>query len=200
MSKQYRLLLADDHRIVIDGLHFLLSAEPQFEVVGAAENGNKVIEFIENNQVDLVILDINMPELDGIACAKKIKSTYPQVKIIILTQYTQKAFVSEVVKIVDGCIMKNNTGGQLIRAIHKVMGNEQYFDEFLEDGDKREPLGKREIEIIRLISEGLTSDQIAEKLFISIHTVKTHRKNILRKTGMHNTPDLIAFAINEQLI
>ena len=200
MSKKYRLLLADDHRIVIDGLHFLLSTESTFVVMGAVENGRKVIEFIENNHVDLVILDINMPEMNGIACAKKIKADYPHVKIIILTQYTQKTFVSEVIKIVDGCIMKNNTGDQLVRAIHKVMGDEQYFDEFLEDGQKRESLGKREIEIIRLVSEGLTSDQIAEKLFISIHTVKTHRKNILRKTGKNSTADLITYAINEQLL
>ncbi len=200
MSKTHKLLLADDHRIVIDGLQFLLSADAAFEVVGAVENGVEVINFIENNPVDLVILDINMPEMDGIACAKKIKTDHPDIKVIILTQYTQKTFIAEVAQIVDGCLMKSNTGDQLIRAVHKVMGDEQYFDEFLEESTKTELLGKREIEIIRLISEGLTSDQIAEKLFISVHTVKTHRKNILRKTGKNSTPDLIAYAINEQLI
>ena len=134
--------------------------------MGAVENGRKVIEFIENNHVDLVILDINMPEMNGIACAKKIKADYPHVKIIILTQYTQKTFVSEVIKIVDGCIMKNNTGDQLVRAIHKVMGDEQYFDEFLEDGQKRESLGKgklkssdwlvKDLQVIRLLKNSLS--------------------------------------------
>lgn len=200
MSKTYRLLLADDHNIVLDGLEFLLSADPSLEIVGKAENGVKVLEFLENNAVDLVVMDINMPEMDGITCAKEIKKSRPHIKVIILTQYAQKTFISEIAQLVDGCLLKNNTGVQLTKAVHKVMDDERFFDDFPDKETGTDLLGKREIEIIQLISEGLTSSEIAEKLFISIHTVKTHRKNILRKTGQNSTPDLIAWAMNKQII
>lgn len=200
MANTYKLLLADDHHIVLDGLEFLLSSDPIFEVVCTAENGIEVLELLKQHRVDIVIMDINMPQMDGITCAKQLRNDYPELKIIILTQYSQKTFIQEVAKIVDGCMLKNNTGKQLTTAIHRIMNDEKHFDDFPNDEHTSEVLGKREIEIIQLLAEGLTSDDIAEKLFISIHTVKTHRKNILRKTGQNSTPDLIAYAINNQLI
>jgi len=200
MSKPYKLLLADDHNIILDGLEFLLSADPEIEVVGKAENGVKVLAYIDANPVDLVVMDINMPEMDGITCAKKIKAERPHIKVIILTQYAQRTFISEIAQIVDGCLLKSNTGPQLTKAVHTVMGNERHFDDFPDDDANADILGKREVEIIQLISQGLTSGEIAEKLFISVHTVKTHRKNILKKTGQNSTPDLIAWAMNKQII
>lgn len=200
MSRPFKLLLADDHQIVIDGLEFVLSADKDIQVVGTAKNGLEVLDFVENNQVDLIVMDINMPEMDGITCAKKIKSDKPGIKIIILTQYTQKTFIQEVAQIVDGCLIKSNGGKELTKAVHRVMGDEKYFDQFDEEGPSSEILGKREIEIIGLISEGLTSEQIGERLYISVHTVKTHRKNILRKLELNSTPDLITYALNNGLI
>lgn len=200
MSKPYKLLLADDHNIILDGLEFLLSSDPDLKVVGKAENGVEVLKFLENQYADLVVMDINMPEMDGITCAKQLKKNHPSVKIIILTQYAQNTFISEVAQLVDGCLLKSNTGPQLTKAVHKVMGDERYFDDFPDDETSSDVLGDREVEVLRLISEGLTSSEIADKLFISVHTVKTHRKNILRKSGQSGTPDLIAWAMNEGII
>lgn len=200
MSKTHKLLLADDHRIVLDGLEFLLSADPTLQIVSTVENGQEVLDFIEKSSVDLVIMDINMPVMDGITCAKKLKDDFPEIKVIILTQYAQKTFVQEVAQIVDGCLLKSNTGKQLTAAVHQVLGDGRFFDDFEDVVPNSGELGKREIEVIRLMSEGLTSEEIAKKLHLSIHTVKTHRKNILRKTGLKSTPDLIVHAINHQLI
>lgn len=200
MSKPYKLLLADDHNIILDGLEFLLSSDPDLKVVGKAENGVEVLKFLENQYADLVVMDINMPEMDGITCAKQLKKNHPSVKIIILTQYAQSTFISEVAQLVDGCLLKSNTGPQLTKAVHKVMGDERYFDDFPYDETSSDVLGDREVEVLRLISEGLTSSEIADKLFISVHTVKTHRKNILRKSGQSGTPGLIAWAMNEGII
>lgn len=200
MSRTHRVLLADDHHIVLDGLEFLLGADPSIQVIGKAENGVDVLKFIDQNAVDLVIMDINMPEMDGITCAKKIKAYKPQIKVIILTQYAQKTFIAEIAQIVDGCLLKSNTGPQLTKAVHRVMGDQRHFDDFPDDDKPSEILGDREIEIIQLIGEGLTSAEIAEKLHISVHTVKTHRKNILRKTEQNSTPELLAWAINKGLV
>lgn len=200
MSKPYKLLLADDHNIILDGLEFLLSSDPDLKVVGKAENGVEVLKFLENQYADLVVMDINMPEMDGITCAKQLKKNHPSVKIIILTQYAQSTFIAEVAQLVDGCLLKSNTGPQLTKAVHKVMGDERYFDDFPDDETSSDVLGDREVEVLRLISEGLTSSEIADKLFISVHTVKTHRKNILRKSGQSGTPGLIAWAMNEGII
>jgi DNA-binding NarL/FixJ family response regulator len=200
MSKKHKLLLADDHGVVIDGLTFLFATDPSLELVGAAKDGQEVLDFVSKNEVDAVILDINMPVMDGITCAKKLKDLYPEVRVIILTQYDEKSFITEVAKIADGCVMKKGSGEHLINAIHKVMGDELFFDEFLDDLPPPEPLGKREIEVLKLLGDGLTSEEIAERLFISVHTVKTHRKNMLRKTNKHSTPELLTYAITEQLI
>ncbi|MEP5611112.1 MAG: response regulator transcription factor, partial [Cyclobacteriaceae bacterium] len=115
-----KILLADDHNIVIDGLKLILSANSHFEVVGEAENGQEVLDFLEKQKVHIVVLDINMPVMDGITCAKKIKSLYKHVKVIILTMYAQKSFIEEIIQIgIDGCLLKNNTGKELADAIDR---------------------------------------------------------------------------------
>ena len=106
-----KILIADDHQIVIDGLKMVLNSNENFEVVGEAHNGVEVLEQIGKKKTDVVVLDINMPEMDGIKCAKKIKEKHPEIMVIILTMYAQKSFVEEIVKIgIDGCLLKNNTG------------------------------------------------------------------------------------------
>ncbi|SNT19421.1 two component transcriptional regulator, LuxR family [Ekhidna lutea] len=205
MSK-VRIIIADDHQIVLDGLKLVLSSRDDFEVVAQAGNGVEVLNLLEKNIVDIVVLDINMPEMDGIKCAKKIKSLYPQVKVIILTMYAQKSFVEEIVKIgIDGCLLKNNTGKELSDAIARVHSGKSYYDQIQnfskDDSEEKEyPLSEREIEIIRKLGDGLTSSQIADTLFISEHTVKTHRKNILKKLDLHSSSELIQYALNNGII
>jgi DNA-binding NarL/FixJ family response regulator len=204
--KKIKILLADDHTIVLDGLKAVLNGNEALEVVGEVKNGEEVLTFVAAYPVDVVVLDINMPVMDGISCARKLKSKYPHIRIIILTMYAQKSFVEEIVRIgVDGCLLKSNSGQELTDAIERVVNGKSYYDRihaFVVEKDEvfQYKLSKREIEIVKLLAEGLTSLQIADKLFIAEHTVKTHRKNILRKTGATNTSQLVQFALNNQLI
>jgi len=200
------ILLADDHQIVIDGLKLILDSRENFEVIGEVADGQQVLDFLVKNPVDIVVLDINMPVMDGITCAKQIKDRYRQVKVIVLTMYAQKSFVEEIIKIgIDGCLLKNNTGKELAEAIDRVYSGRSYYDQIQTfDSDKEEikkhKLSQREIEIIKLLADGLSSSQISERLFISEHTVKTHRKNILKKLDLHNSSELIQYALNNGVI
>lgn len=201
-----KTLLADDHAIVLEGLREVLSADEAIEVVGTVANGEEVLRFIRQSPVDLVVLDINMPVMDGITCAKHLKKDYPDIKIIILTMYAQRSFVEEIVKIgIDGCLLKNNTGKELIEAVLRVMDGRQYYDRIGNFNSPAEEvtqykLSERELEVIRLMAEGLTSQEIADKLFLSEHTVKTHRKNVLRKLNMSNSSQVVQFAQSNGLI
>ncbi len=200
-------LLADDHQIVLEGLRAVLGQHQNIKVIAEASNGAEVIDKISQGiRPQVVVLDINMPVMDGLTCARKLKADYPAIKIIVLTMYAQKSFIEEILKIgIDGCLLKNNTGQELKDAIVRVASGKAYYDNvhtFAGNGNliSRYKLGEREIEIIKLLAEGLTSQQIATRLFISEHTVKTHRKNILRKTGSHNTSQLIQLAINNYIV
>jgi DNA-binding NarL/FixJ family response regulator len=193
--------------MVIEGLRAVLERNDGLEVVGEVTDGKQVLDHLEKDpSVHMVILDINMPELDGISCARAIKDVFPDVKVIILTMYAQRSFVDEIVKLqIEGCLLKNNTGKDLLDAIARVRKGELYYDhikDFVGENDviSNFKLSNREIEVISALSEGLTSDQIAEKLFISEHTVKTHRKNILKKLGINNTGALIQYAIKNHII
>ncbi len=204
--KPIKVVLADDHTIILDGLRVVLSNEENIEVLGAVGNGEEVLEFLEKKKVDLVVLDINMPKMDGISCARILKKQFPWVRIIILTMYPQKSFIDEIVKIgIDGCLLKNNTGKELIAAIKRVMDGSSYFDHLKSFTSEQDDifqfkLTKREIEIIKCVANGLTSTEMAEKLFISEHTVRTHRKNILKKTGLASSSQLIKYATENQII
>ena len=201
-----KILLADDHKIVIDGIKLILDSNENYQVIGAVENGQQVLNFIAKQKVDIVVLDINMPVMDGITCAKRIKADFNDIKVIVLTMYAQKSFVEEIIQIgIDGCLLKNNTGKELADAIDRVHSGRSYYDQiqsFNSDNEeiKKYKLGEREIEIIHALADGLTSSQIAEKLFISQHTVKTHRKNILRKLDLHSSAELIQYALNNGII
>ena len=201
-----KTLLADDHAIVVEGLREILSHDDEIEVVGSAANGEEVMTFVRLNDVDVVVLDINMPIMDGITCAKHLKKDHKDVKVLILTMYPQKSFVTEIVNLgIDGCLLKNNTGQELGSAIHRVASGCQYYDRIRTFNSEEQKviqykLSKREIEVVKCVAEGLTSTEIAERLFISEHTVNTHRKNILKKLGLKNSSELVNFANENQLI
>jgi DNA-binding NarL/FixJ family response regulator len=199
-------ILADDHAIVLEGIKAVLNDYEEIAIVGEASNGEEVLELIRKGPVHLVVLDINMPILDGLTCARRIKASHPHIKVIMLTMYAQKSFMEEIIRIgVDGCLLKGNTGKELGQAIRRVMDGKSYYDQIQSFTVENKTttankLSEREIGIIKLLAEGLTSLQIAEKLFIAEHTVKTHRKNILRKTGAHSTAELVQFALNNKLM
>ena len=204
--KKIRVLLADDHAIVIDGLKAVLEGVENIRVVGEAANGNEVLDRVEKiGGIDVIVMDINMPEMNGLTCARKVKQLYPHIKIIVLTMYAQQVFIQEIIKLgIDGCLLKNNSGKELTIAIQRVAEDKYYYDRIktldTPSTGKDIRFGPREVEIIKLLAEGLTSTDIAHRLFISEHTVKTHRKNILRKTNLHNTADLVQYALNRGMI
>ncbi|MFY0607377.1 MAG: response regulator transcription factor [Cyclobacteriaceae bacterium] len=204
--RDIKVLLADDHAIVMEGLKEVLSSDEEISVMGTVSNGEEALRFVKNNKIDIVILDINMPVMDGISCARILKKDFPHIKIIILTMYAQKSFVEEIVKIgIDGCLLKNNTGKELIDAVLRVMGGSQYYDRigtFVSEEEEvlQYKLSPREIDVIRLMAEGLTSADIAEKLFLSDHTIKTHRKNILKKLNVSNSSQAVQYALKNDLL
>lgn len=204
--KKVNVLLADDHAIVLEGLKVVLSADEQIDIVGMVQNGEEVLQFVKRNAVDVVILDINMPVMDGITCARTLKRDFEDIKVIILTMYAQKSFVEEILKIgIEGCLLKNNTGKELIEAVMRVMSGKPYYDRLTSFKSPLEEvtqykLSEREIEVIRLLAEGLTSMEIAERLFLSDHTIKTHRKNILRKLNVSNSSQAVQYALTNKLI
>ena len=206
-----KLLIADDHPILIDGIISLLKTEKSFLVIGTANNGKEVIDIIENKEVDVCLLDIHMPHLDGMETTKIIKEKKPEIKIIILTTYNDPEIISELVNLgVAGYVLKNSDKHEIIEAINKVMTGRYYFSAEIEEiiikgitAKKNSALihfTDREIEIIKLLSKEYTNDKIANELFISYRTVETHRKNIMQKTKSHNLAGLLKYAYCNDLI
>jgi len=199
------LYIADDHAIMVEGLLEILKSKPQWKVLGTARDGLEITILMNNRPADIVILDINMPKMNGIQCARWIKENYPKTKVIILTMFPEKSYLHEIIKAgVDGCLLKSRGSLELISAIERVSQNKSYFD-MVKDFDHPEKshtvnLSEREVEIVKLIVNGFTSNEIADQLFLSEHTVKTHRKNIFRKIGINNTSQLASYAINHKII
>ncbi|WP_341900812.1 response regulator transcription factor [Fluviicola taffensis] len=200
------ILIADDHSIVAGGIAAILNTADHLNVIGIVDNGQKVLERAAETSIDLVLLDINMPVMNGIECTKQLKAQYPAIKVIIITMYNRKQFIRELFEVgADGCILKSNSGKELLTAIERVISGKTYFDQLNDFIDapkefKEFRLSEREIEIIELIAEGFTSKEIATRLFISEHTVKTHRKNIFQKTNVNDSDELIKWAMNNKLI
>jgi DNA-binding NarL/FixJ family response regulator len=206
MNKELKIYIADDHTMLIDGLKEILKSRSDWRVEGIAHNGDDMIKLMNDRRADVVILDIGMPKMDGLQCTKWIKKKFPDTKVIILTSYPEKAYISQLVKVgADGCVLKIRGAQDLLEAIERVVSGRSYFDSIKEFGDDKKnttefDLSPREIEIIRLIvREDLENKEIADKLFLSIHTVKTHRKNIYRKLNLSSETQLASFALNNNL-
>ncbi len=206
-----KLLVADDHKILLEGIVSLLRSEKSFEVAATATDGNGVMELVNKNDYDVCLLDISMPVLDGIETAKRIKARKPEIKIIILTTYNDKEIISELINIgVSGYLLKNSDKSELVEAINKVMIGRYYFSAEVEQiimqgvSEKKNKevivLTEREIEIVKLLGKEYTNEKIATELHISYRTVETHRKNIMQKTKSHNLAGLLKHAYNKGLI
>jgi len=206
-----RLLIADDHAILRDGIVSLLQQEPSFQVVGTAANGREVIDLVDKNEVDVCLLDINMPIMDGMEAAKLLRQKKPSLKIIMLTTYNDKEIISELVHTgVAGYLLKNSDRQELVEAVNKVMKGRHYFSEEVENiilmglSEKKPvevvPLTEREIQIVQLLAREYTNDKIAAELSISYRTVESHRKNIMQKIKAHNLAGLLKYAYNKGLI
>lgn len=199
------IYIADDHAIVVDGLKEILRAQPNWQIIGTAGNGQELVDLISVRRSDVVILDINMPKMNGIQCTEWIKKHFPTIKVIILTMFPEKTYIDQLINAgADGCLLKSRGSQDLIDAIERVTSGKSYFDTIRDFAEKdNHPvfnLSERELEIISLIVNGNTSADIAASLFLSEHTVKTHRKNIFRKIGINSISQLATFAINKNLL
>ncbi|MFZ5972770.1 MAG: response regulator [Bacteroidota bacterium] len=198
MQQPIRILLADDHPIVVEGVQEILKTIPHTVVVGIAHDGLQLLELVRSQPADLVILDVNMPHHDGLECAYILKLEFPQLKMLFLTMYHDRSLVNQMIEAgAHGCILKSKGSRELREAIARIMEGKSFFDfipDPAESDQDKVKLSSREIEIIRLLVKGTTNGQIAEQLFISEHTVKTHRKNILRKLNIHNISQLSQYA------
>ena len=201
------ILIADDHAMIRDGLKTLLQQEAAYQVVGEASCGKQAIEMYEALKPDLLILDVSMPDLNGMEVLKEILQKSPVAKVIIFSMYDGEDYISRCMELgVRGYVIKNESSEELQHAIQTVLGGNTYFSRQVQDvifrkysmnmGRKKQreemiKLTQREIEIVKLISEGMTSQQMADKLFISPRTVETHRANLMKKVGVRNAIELV---------
>jgi len=207
-----KLVIADDHPIVIDGIETILEGNNEIEIVGTVSNGTELIAFLDKNPVDVILLDINMPKLNGIESTKKISIKFPDVNILGFSQYDERRFVKRMLRYgAKGYVLKNSSVKVIIEGIKAVARGERYLSEELEKSlnvgrpkngtsDLFPTLTPREIEIVGLISDGFYTNSIAEKLQLSQNTIETHRSNILRKTGAKNSFELIKWAVENDIV
>ncbi|MFK8037641.1 MAG: response regulator [Crocinitomicaceae bacterium] len=205
-----RVLLADDHQIITEGITNLLENVPNISIVSTCRNGQEVLECVANLQVDLILLDIDMPIMNGFDCAKQLQIKYPDIKIIMLTMHEEKSLIKSFMEMgVKGYFLKTVDKEELIFGLKKIANGDDYFTSDVtkvllntEEAKSTIPddLSKREIEIIKLIASGMTNKEIAKELFISPKTVDTHRTNIMRKLEIHNVAGLVRFAFKHQLV
>ena len=210
--KTIRIIIADDHQLFRNGLKILLSAFPEFEITGEASNGEEFLSLITHTPVDIALMDINMPEMDGIEATRRASKTHSNLNIIALSMYGEEEYYYKMVDAgAKGFLLKDSDISEVKEAILTVRKGGNYFSQQLlqhviqkikhrEHENKLTNLSKREKEILSKICEGLSNQEIAESLFISKRTVDKHRANLLGKTNSKNTASLILFAIKNKLI
>ncbi|MFN8282142.1 MAG: response regulator transcription factor [Chitinophagales bacterium] len=216
--QEINVFVVDDHQIFLDGIVSLLDDEPNIKIAGTAHNGKAAIDKIKATKVDVVLMDINMPEMDGIEATKQLKQLQPNIKILMLTMHSEPRFIKECLEVgAKGYVLKNISKDDLIKAVEVVYQDKSYLDtetqeklissmSNTEEEDTRNydelaaQITQRELEILQLIALGLTSQDIATKLFISKNTVETHRKNMLAKLNVNNTAALLKIAYKKGLV
>ena len=205
-----RVFIVDDHPVVVAGLQSLLGQLENIEVAGAASNAFEAISFLKAHAVDVILLDINLPDVSGIDLCRKIRKDFPEIKILGISTFSDRSYISRMIENgAAGYLMKSASAGQSAEAIETVLNGKMYVSVSMEHvlrplsvtaPGNLAVLTKREKEILGLIAEGLTNNQIAEKLFISQLTVDSHRKNLLTKLNVNNTASLIRVAMEQGLI
>ncbi len=210
-----KILIADDHKVFRDGIISILESEKDMKVVGEVGDGRAVVELLKNIQPDIILMDITMGDSGGIETSKIIKKEYPNIKILALSMHDESTYIVKMLEAgAKGYLLKNAGGKEMIRAIRVVNEGNTYYSgevsaaiiDHLTKGTKPKerkegiPLSKRELEVLELIAEEFTNPEIAEKLYISIRTVDTHRRNLIEKLGVKNTAGLVKYAIRNGII
>ena len=209
-----KIVLADDHQIVRHGLRSLLSAEPDMEVVGEADNGRAVIRLVQDHAPQVVIMDISMPDLNGIEATRLILSETPGIKVIALSMHSDSLFVLNMFKAgASGYLLKDCALEELVKAVRTVMARKIYLSPGISDivikdfvvgysspdSSAYSILTNREREVLQLMAEGKTTNQIAESLCVSVKTVEAHRKQMMNKLDIHSVAELTKYAIRQGL-
>lgn len=216
MDNRIRILVVDDHAIVREGLKALLGLHSDIDVVAEAESGMECLEIIEKISLDMVLMDLKMPGIDGIQATRLLKEHKPLIKVILLTNYDEEEYVREAIRVgSDGYILKNINKGNLPKLIRNVMQGGAFLDTCVtrkllnsiqqplsteEKNRVRPALSMRELQILEYIVEGLTNREIANIIYLSPATVKTHLKNIYQKLGAHNRSQAASIGLRERLI
>lgn len=202
-----KILIVDDHPLVLEGFKSLLSHYEALTVVGTASNAQDAITFLRKNEVDIAFLDINLPDISGIDLCKKIKDEFPKIKSLALSTFSERSYISRMIQNgAMGYLLKSSSNEEILAAINQVYAGGYYMNVNLADTshiERSKPapfLTPREKEVLELIAEGLTNQQIADKIFVSVLTVNSHRKNLLMKFEVNNTASLIKLAAQQQLI
>ncbi|WP_445456717.1 response regulator [Flavobacterium sp. HNIBRBA15423] len=208
-----KIIIADDHNMFLEGLISLLRNVPDIVVVAKAANGKELIELLDENPADIVVLDISMPEMDGVEVTKIIRKKYPNLKILILSTHSNSQIIAKLIRLgANGYLLKNAEKDELLYAIKKINSGENYFSQEVTTIHKEfesnlknnlsstTELSNREKEILILIAKQLTAAEIAEKTFISLNTVNTHKRNLLSKLNVKNTAGLVKYAIELGLL
>ena len=219
MDKTITVHIADDHQILIDGVKAVLNIEAGIEVVGFSLNGVQVVNWFKKQYADVLILDINMPELDGIGVLKRLKKFKKRPEIIVVSSYDDIKLVKEVLRMgAKGFVPKKSAGEHIVKAVYKVADGNQYFtddvkekmmqtllngqprNEGNQDGVLISSLTKREVQVLKFVAQQYSTREIANELNISESTIETHRKNLMKKVKVKNSVGLAIFAIKNEII
>jgi DNA-binding NarL/FixJ family response regulator len=209
VTEPHTLILVDDQSIFLDGIESLLERMPEVHILGKANNGRAALDLVAAHKPDLVLMDINMPDMDGIEASKRMRKASPDTKVIVLSMYGHREFVLELLDSgVGGYLLKTTGKDELMAAIRTVADGKQYIAQELRDlaakadrhadreGEtKYGPLTKREVQIVKLILQERTTQEIADTLFLSVATVETHRRNIFHKLDCRNIAGLVKYAM-----
>ena len=204
-----RVYIVDDHAVVIEGIYALLQKDSSIDIIGYATNGANCIQYFVNHTADVILMDISLPDMNGVDLCKIIKKNYPGIMVLALSTFNQGTYIRKMMESgASGYLLKNASRNEIVEAIQAVTKGRTYFSfdaaQALKSVTNQQsaipPLTKREKEILIHIAEGLTNGQIAEKLFISTDTVDSHRKNLHTKLNVKNTATLIRFAVENNLL
>jgi len=211
------IILTDDHQVVRDGLKSMLNGVPDIQIIAQAATGKELYEILTKKKADVLILDIELPDISGLEICSKVSDDYPDLKILILSMYTGEEFIFKALaEGAKGYLPKNTTRDELVEAIRSIAGGNDYYSPMISeimlksyikkaksrnsvDKDLAE-LSKREVEVLKMLAEGIPNYEIAEKLFISIRTIESHKSHIMQKLELHTTAELVKFAIRKKLI
>jgi two-component system response regulator NreC len=206
-----KILLADDHALVRQGFKMILSAQPDMEIVGEAGNGREAVELAEKLQPDLIVMDVTMPELNGIEATRRVTTAAPRARVLALSMHKDAVYVREILRAgARGYLLKDSVDADLLAAVRSVAKGEGYLSPGVSDAvltdyrkhvtDPLDLLTSREREVLQMIAEGKTNKEIATTLNLSVYTIEAHRGRIMEKLNLHSTGELVRFALRSGLI